>query len=72
MARKTAIVNGQPYQFDDAVAPTMQKLGEAGVLDKTQTIVRDRRDGRLEALSQSDRLEPDSFIITIPRFDWGC
>jgi hypothetical protein len=72
MGRQTAIINGQTYQFDDAFPPTMQELGDEGLLDSNQIVVRDRRDGRLEALSQNDRLEPDSFVITIPRFDWGC
>jgi hypothetical protein len=72
MGQKTARVNGQIYQFDEAVAPTMQELRAQSGIGETELFLRDFGGGRVQALSDRTLLTPDSFIVTIPRIDWGC
>jgi hypothetical protein len=68
----TAIVNGQTYEFDADVPPTMQELREQGAITKNEQFLRDFGGGQVQALSDRTLLTPDSFIVTIPRIDWGC
>jgi hypothetical protein len=72
MAIKSAIVNGQKIEFEEDNPPTVQELREQGLLAKGQIVVHDPGNGQVKSITKDVRIAPDSFMTTVPRFEWGC
>jgi hypothetical protein len=72
MAIKNAIVNGQKIEFEEDNPPTVQELRDKGVIAKGQIVVQDQGNGQLKSITKDARITPDSFVTTIPRYEWGC
>jgi hypothetical protein len=72
MAIKSAIVNGQKIEFEEEDPPTVQELRDKGLIAQGQIVVHDQGNGQLKSITKNVRIEPGSFVTSIPRFEWGC
>jgi hypothetical protein len=71
MAIKSAIVNGQKIEFEEENPPTVQELRDKGLINTGQIVVHDTGNGRLKSITKDARIAPNSFVTTVPRFEWG-
>jgi hypothetical protein len=71
VAIKSAIVNGQKIEFEDDSPPTVQELRDKGVIEKGQIVVQDQGNGQVKSITKDTRITPDSYVTTIPRYEWG-
>jgi hypothetical protein len=71
MGREEAIINGQPFHFEDASPPTVAELRQQGHIPANQDVVWDKGNGATETLSDDAKIQAGEHVVSIPRYILG-